>query len=141
MLELLITGNITPNQPATLKQDGRATDSCFALVGAHQCGVLMDGSQSVGRSYHPPACLTLFQCSRLVWGNSTIDPDLIVGVTTEVIAGEGHMLTAGALDVHVHFIRGCLWQPLYCFHFAILLYGFMLRYLYIIREATVVLLH
>ena len=23
--------------------------------------------------------------------------------------------------------RGCLWQPLYCFHFAILLYGFMLR--------------
>ena len=48
--------------------------------------------------------LTLFQCSRLVWGNSTIDPDLIVGVTTEVIAGESHMLTAGVLDVHVHFV-------------------------------------
>ena len=22
-------------------KDGRATDSCFALIGAHQCGVLM----------------------------------------------------------------------------------------------------
>ena len=69
ILESLITGTITPNQPATLKQclskvgggnsalltgnqwsppqssqtkDGRATDSCFALIGAHQCGVLMD---------------------------------------------------------------------------------------------------
>ena len=27
----------------------------------------------------------------------------------------------------VCFVRGCLRQPLYCFHFAILLYGFMLR--------------
>ena len=33
-----------------------------------------------------------------------VDPDLIVGVTTEVIAAEGHLLTAGALDVHIHFI-------------------------------------
>lgn len=33
-----------------------------------------------------------------------VSPDLIVGVTTEVIAGEGHILTAGGLDVHVHFI-------------------------------------
>ena len=70
--EWLITGSIilyTPNQPAALTvlntggrggnstlftgnqwsppqssqtKDGRATDSCFALVGAHQCGVLMD---------------------------------------------------------------------------------------------------
>ena len=24
-------------------KDGRATDSCFALIGAHQCGILMDG--------------------------------------------------------------------------------------------------
>ena len=35
---------------------------------------------------------------------SGVDPQLIVGVTTEVIAGEGHLLTAGALDVHIHFI-------------------------------------
>ncbi len=33
-----------------------------------------------------------------------VHPDLIVGVTTEVIAGEGMVLTAGALDVHVHYI-------------------------------------
>ncbi len=35
---------------------------------------------------------------------SGVDPKLTVGVTTEVIAGEGHLLTAGALDVHIHFI-------------------------------------
>jgi len=33
-----------------------------------------------------------------------VDPDLIVGVTTEAIAGEGLILTAGGLDVHIHFI-------------------------------------
>jgi urease subunit alpha len=33
-----------------------------------------------------------------------VDASLIVGATTEVIAGEGKILTAGALDVHVHFI-------------------------------------
>ncbi len=33
-----------------------------------------------------------------------VDAELVVGVTTEVIAGEGKILTAGALDVHVHFI-------------------------------------
>ena len=57
----LITGNLTPNQTAALhsvlltswnqwllphavipNKDRRATDSCFALIRAHQCGVLMD---------------------------------------------------------------------------------------------------
>lgn len=33
-----------------------------------------------------------------------VDQNMIVGVTTEVIAGEGHVITAGALDVHIHFI-------------------------------------
>mmetsp|Transcript_42049 Transcript_42049/g.63467 ORF Transcript_42049/g.63467 Transcript_42049/m.63467 type:complete len:805 (+) Transcript_42049:811-3225(+) len=33
-----------------------------------------------------------------------IDPKLIVGVTTEVIAGEGMILTAGGIDAHVHYI-------------------------------------
>jgi urease subunit alpha len=33
-----------------------------------------------------------------------VDPKMVVGVTTEVIAGEGKILTAGALDVHIHFI-------------------------------------
>src|SRR6187401_419746 len=33
-----------------------------------------------------------------------VDPKMIVGVTTEVIAGEGLILTAGGLDTHIHFI-------------------------------------
>ncbi|MBN9681848.1 MULTISPECIES: urease subunit alpha [unclassified Corallococcus] len=33
-----------------------------------------------------------------------VTPGLVVGVTTEVIAGEGLILTAGGLDTHIHFI-------------------------------------
>ena len=33
-----------------------------------------------------------------------VSDDLIVGVTTEAIAGEGLLLTAGGIDAHVHFI-------------------------------------
>ncbi len=33
-----------------------------------------------------------------------VDPDLVVGASTEVIAGEGKILTAGAVDSHIHFI-------------------------------------
>jgi urease subunit alpha len=33
-----------------------------------------------------------------------VDVRMVVGVTTEVVAGEGSILTAGALDAHVHFI-------------------------------------
>ena len=33
-----------------------------------------------------------------------VDEQMIVGATTEVVAGEKLILTAGALDVHVHFI-------------------------------------
>lgn len=33
-----------------------------------------------------------------------VSPGLIVGVTTEVIAGEGLILTAGGIDAHIHFI-------------------------------------
>jgi urease subunit alpha len=33
-----------------------------------------------------------------------VGKNLIVGVTTEVIAGEGLILTAGGLDTHIHFI-------------------------------------
>lgn len=35
---------------------------------------------------------------------SYVHPKLIIGPTTEIIAGEGKIVTAGALDVHVHFI-------------------------------------
>jgi urease subunit alpha len=33
-----------------------------------------------------------------------VTPGMVVGVTTEVIAGEGLILTAGGLDAHIHFI-------------------------------------
>ncbi|MEM7127219.1 MAG: urease subunit alpha [Chloroflexota bacterium] len=33
-----------------------------------------------------------------------VDPELIVGPATEVIAGEGKIVTAGAIDAHIHFI-------------------------------------
>jgi urease subunit alpha len=33
-----------------------------------------------------------------------VDPDLVVGAATEVIAGEGKIVTAGAIDAHIHFI-------------------------------------
>jgi urease subunit alpha len=33
-----------------------------------------------------------------------IHPDLVIGPSTEIIAGNGKILTAGAVDTHVHFI-------------------------------------
>ena len=33
-----------------------------------------------------------------------IDPKMVVGAGTEVIAGEGMILTAGGYDSHIHFI-------------------------------------
>ena len=33
-----------------------------------------------------------------------VSPDLVVGATTEAIAGEGFILTAGGIDAHIHYI-------------------------------------
>lgn len=33
-----------------------------------------------------------------------VDPDLVIGPSTEIIAGNGKILTAGGIDCHVHFI-------------------------------------
>jgi len=33
-----------------------------------------------------------------------VSPGLEIGASTEILAGEGHILTAGAIDAHVHFI-------------------------------------
>lgn len=33
-----------------------------------------------------------------------VHPDLVIGPETEIIAGNGRILTAGAVDAHVHFI-------------------------------------
>jgi urease subunit alpha len=35
---------------------------------------------------------------------SGVDPAMVVGVTTEAVAGEGLILTAGGIDSHIHFI-------------------------------------
>lgn len=39
-------------------------------------------------------------------GNPQIqdDVDIIIGASTEVVAGEGHIVTAGGIDSHIHFI-------------------------------------
>ena len=40
--------------PQSSNKDGRATDSCFVLIGAHQCGVLMvDGWMTGCFCIHP----------------------------------------------------------------------------------------
>lgn len=46
---------------------------------------------AVGKSGNP-----LTQCG--------IDPRLIIGPSTEIIAGEGKIVTAGGIDTHIHFI-------------------------------------
>ena len=33
-----------------------------------------------------------------------VHPDLVIGASTDVVSGEGKILTAGAIDVHVHFL-------------------------------------
>src|SRR5258706_12170596 len=33
-----------------------------------------------------------------------VDPELVVGAATEVVAGESLIVTAGAIDSHIHFI-------------------------------------
>ena len=33
-----------------------------------------------------------------------VDPELVVGASTEVIAGENLIVTAGGIDSHIHFI-------------------------------------
>src|SRR5262249_61441016 len=33
-----------------------------------------------------------------------VTPGMIVGASTEVIAGEGRIVTAGGIDSHIHFI-------------------------------------
>src|SRR5258708_17113206 len=39
-----------------------------------------------------------------------VDPSLVVGASTEVVAGEGKIVTAGALECHIHLISP---PPLY----------------------------
>jgi urease subunit alpha len=40
-----------------------------------------------------------------------VHPDLVIGPGTEIIAGNGKILTAGAIDSHVHLISPPSWTP------------------------------
>lgn len=46
-----------------------------------------------------------------------VHPDLVVGASTEVIAGEKLIVTAGAVDAHCHFICPQQWQEVYILTF------------------------
>ena len=37
--------------------------------------------------------------------SDNVNHNLIIGASTEVIAGEGNIVTAGAIDTHIHFIN------------------------------------
>jgi urease subunit alpha len=43
-----------------------------------------------------------------------VHPDLVIGPETEVIAGNGKILTAGAIDAHVHFISPTIVDEALC---------------------------
>ena len=50
-----------------------------------------------------------------------VDKNMIIGASTEAIAGEGLILTAGGLDTHIHFIsptqvRTALYSGIECHH-------------------------
>ena len=53
------------------------------------CGTA--GSSALGRAGNPDIA-------------DGVHPDLAIGPSTDVISGEGRILTAGAIDVHVHFL-------------------------------------
>lgn len=36
--------------------------------------------------------------------NDNVDPGLVIGASTEIISGENTIVTAGAIDTHIHFI-------------------------------------
>ena len=46
---------------------------CGSTILFGMTGEAITVSQSIGLELPPPTCLTLFQCSKMVWGNSTSD--------------------------------------------------------------------
>ncbi|KAI4336604.1 hypothetical protein L6164_015111 [Bauhinia variegata] len=54
-------------------------------------GIKYDRIVSIGKAGNPDVM-------------SRVTPGMVIGATTEVIAGEGLIVTAGAIDCHVHFI-------------------------------------
>jgi len=75
-LELLITNALVVDHTGIYKADVGVKNNRIHAIGKAGNPDLMDG----------------------------VHPDMIVGPTTEVIAGEGMILTAGGIDSHIHFI-------------------------------------
>jgi urease subunit alpha len=75
-LDLLVTNALVVDHTGIYKADVGVKNSRIHAIGKAGNPDLMDG----------------------------VHPDMIVGPTTEVIAGEGMILTAGGIDSHIHFI-------------------------------------
>ena len=75
-LDLVITGAVVLDHWGVVKADVGVRDGRIVALGKAGNPDTMDG----------------------------VDPDLVVGPSTEVIAGNGRILTAGAVDCHVHLI-------------------------------------
>src|SRR4029453_12371751 len=74
--DLVITGAVVLDHWGVVKADGGARDGRIVALGKAGNPETMDG----------------------------VHPDLVVGPSTEILAGNGKILTAGAIDCHVHFI-------------------------------------
>ncbi|XP_064459657.1 urease subunit alpha-like isoform X2 [Ornithodoros turicata] len=65
-------------------------DACLGIVKA-DIGIKGNKIKAIGKAGNPDIM-------------EMVHPDLVIGCSTEVIAGEGLIVTAGAIDTHVHFI-------------------------------------
>ena len=72
--------------PQSSSKDGRATDSCFALIGAHQCGVLMLDVRLLATSVSTPS-------EKHVVSTETIREATVI--TTEALLQGGRLLAMG----------------------------------------------
>ena len=75
-LDLVITNAMIIDHWGIVKGDIGIRDGCIVKVGKAGNPDTMDG----------------------------VDPELVVGAATEVVAGENRIVTAGAIDSHIHFI-------------------------------------
>jgi urease subunit alpha len=74
--DLVITNAVIVDATAIVKADVGVRDGRICAIGKAGNPQIMDG----------------------------VTPGLAIGASTEIVAGEGHILTSGAIDAHVHFI-------------------------------------
>lgn len=75
-LDLVVTNALIIDHWGIVKADIGIKDGLIAGIGKAGNPALMDG----------------------------VNPCMVIGASTEVIAGEGHIVTAGGIDSHIHFI-------------------------------------